>query len=53
MEPVLTSHVREPNGHTLDAFLRRGGYDGLRKALAMAPGAVTDAVKASGLRGRG
>ncbi len=53
MEPVLTSHVREPNGHTVDAYVRRGGYEGLRKALGMAPGQVIDMVKASGLRGRG
>jgi len=53
MEPILTSHVREPNGHRLDAYLRRGGYEGLRKALGMDPGQVIEAVKASGLRGRG
>jgi NADH-quinone oxidoreductase subunit F len=53
IEPTLTSHVREPNGHRLEAYLRRGGYEGLRKALAMEPGQVIEAVKASGLRGRG
>ncbi|MBP7571094.1 MAG: NADH-quinone oxidoreductase subunit NuoF, partial [Acidobacteria bacterium] len=51
--PVLTPHVREPNGHTLEAYLRRGGYGGLRKALGMPPGEVIEMVKASGLRGRG
>ncbi|MGE3073080.1 MAG: formate dehydrogenase beta subunit [Dehalococcoidia bacterium] len=30
-----------------------GGFAGLRKALAMDPGAITEAVTASGLRGRG
>ena len=53
MEPILTSHVREPNGHTLASYLGRGGYEGLRKALGMEPGQVIEAVKASGLRGRG
>ncbi len=53
MEPVLTSHVREPNGHALDAYLARGGYEGLRKALSLAPAQVIEMVKASGLRGRG
>jgi NADH-quinone oxidoreductase subunit F len=53
MEPLLTSHVREPNGHTLDAYVGRGGYEGLRRAIGMAPGQVIDMVKASGLRGRG
>jgi NADH-quinone oxidoreductase subunit F len=53
MDPVLTSHVREPQASTLDAYRRRGGYEGLRKALGMAPAQVIDVVKASGLRGRG
>jgi NADH-quinone oxidoreductase subunit F len=53
MEPVLTRFVREPNGFTLDASLRHGAYEGLRRALAMEPGQVIDVVKASGLRGRG
>src|SRR6186997_1599172 len=53
MEPVLTRYVREPNSFTLDFFLKHEGYDGLRKALSMEPGAVIDVVKASGLRGRG
>ncbi|MGE0486307.1 MAG: formate dehydrogenase beta subunit [Gammaproteobacteria bacterium] len=37
----------------LDACLARGGFRGLRRALDMAPGAVVDAVRDSGLRGRG
>jgi NADH-quinone oxidoreductase subunit F len=53
MEPVLTKYIREPNSFTLDFFLQHQGYDGLRKALGMQPGAVIDLVKASGLRGRG
>jgi NADH-quinone oxidoreductase subunit F len=53
MTPLLTPHVREPNGHTLDVYVKRGGYDALKKALAMAPDAIIEAVKASGLRGRG
>jgi len=52
-EPVLTSFVREPNSFTLDVALRHGAYEGLRKALAMAPAQVIETVKASGLRGRG
>jgi NADH-quinone oxidoreductase subunit F len=52
-EPILTKHVREPNGHTLDFYLRHDGYEALRKALGMAPDQVIDVVKASGLRGRG
>lgn len=37
----------------LDAYEANGGLAGLRAALAMGPQAVIDALKASGLRGRG
>ena len=53
MEPVLIPHVREPHSYTLDVYLKHQGYDGLRKALGMKPDEIVDAVKASGLRGRG
>jgi len=54
MDPVLIPDVREPNSFTLDFYLRRRrGYEGLRKALALAPDQVIETVKASGLRGRG
>jgi NADH-quinone oxidoreductase subunit F len=53
LEPLLTAYVREPNGFTLDFYLRHEGYEGLRQALAMTPDEVIDIVKASGLRGRG
>ena len=53
MEPLLTKHVREPNSFTLDFYLKHDGYEGLKKALAMPPEQVIEAVKASGLRGRG
>jgi NADH-quinone oxidoreductase subunit F len=53
MEPLLTKHIRERGAHTLDFYVRQGGYRALDKALAMTPDAVIDAVKASGLRGRG
>jgi NADH-quinone oxidoreductase subunit F len=53
-EPVLTPFVREPNSHTLDFYVQRAnGYEGLRKALTMAPNDIIEQVKASGLRGRG
>jgi NADH-quinone oxidoreductase subunit F len=52
-EPVLTSFVREPNSFTLDVALAHQAYEGLRKALTMAPAQVIEIVKASGLRGRG
>jgi NADH-quinone oxidoreductase subunit F len=54
MDAVLTRYVREPNSFTLDFYVQRQqGYEGLRKALALTPDQVIEAVKASGLRGRG
>jgi NADH-quinone oxidoreductase subunit F len=53
MTPLLTKDIREPNGHTLAFYEKAGGYQALKKALGMTPEAVVDAVKASGLRGRG
>src|SRR6188474_2345619 len=52
-ELVLTPYVRERDGFTLDHYTQQGGYGALKKALAMTPDAVIEAVKASGLRGRG
>jgi len=37
----------------LDHYLARGGYEGFERCLAMTWGEVLDAVKRSGLRGRG
>jgi len=50
----LTGRMR-PDGDVVDlrAYEQAGGYQGLRKALAMAPKDVTEEVKNSGLRGRG
>ncbi len=42
-----------PDLHTIDVYEKNGGYRALRKALGMAPDAVTQEVKNSGLRGRG
>jgi NADH-quinone oxidoreductase subunit F len=53
MDPLLTRYVREPNAETLDFYTKHGGYEALKKALTMTPDAIVDAVKASGLRGRG
>ncbi|HEY7792280.1 MAG TPA: NADH-quinone oxidoreductase subunit NuoF [Vicinamibacterales bacterium] len=54
MQPILTAHVREPNSFTLASYLRdQSGYEGLKKALAMAPDQIIELVKQSGLRGRG
>src|SRR5207249_5819032 len=52
-EPVLTARWGDPEAVGIDGYLRTGGYQGVRKALAMDPDAVVEEVKASGLRGRG
>jgi NADH-quinone oxidoreductase subunit F len=51
--PTLTAHWDEPRSFTLEAYRRFGGYQALPKALGMDPDEVIQAVKDSGLRGRG
>jgi len=50
---ILLRHRDVENLHDLQVYLDHGGYEGLRKALAMSPDAVIQLVKDSGLRGRG
>jgi NADH-quinone oxidoreductase subunit F len=50
---VLSKYFGDPMHRRIDTYVERGGYGALRKALDMAPEAVVDVVKASGLRGRG
>lgn len=50
---IIRKYVDRPNSYTIGSYLSSGGYSALRKALGMAPGEITDAVKKSGLRGRG
>jgi NADH-quinone oxidoreductase subunit F len=53
-EPVLLRRISRNADPSLEAYRADGGYRALAKALnEMAPGQVTDVVKASGLRGRG
>src|SRR5882762_10764786 len=63
---LILKHVDEP-GYTTDiaCYMRRGGYEALRKALSVAPKTLSDGktvsgaeqlreeVRLSGLRGRG
>jgi NADH-quinone oxidoreductase subunit F len=51
--PTLTAHWDEPGSFTLEAYRGTGGYQALPKALGMDPDEVIQAVKDSGLRGRG
>jgi NADH-quinone oxidoreductase subunit F len=53
LTPALTAHWDEPDSFTLAAYRRSGGYQALPKALGMDPDQVIQAVKDSGLRGRG
>jgi NADH-quinone oxidoreductase subunit F len=53
LTPVLTDNWDQDRSWTLAAYEAQGGYAGLDKAFAMKPDEVIDAVKASGLRGRG
>ena len=50
---ILTRRWDEDQPVRMDRYLESGGYEALRSALGMAPAAVIDEVKASGLRGRG
>lgn len=53
LAPVLSAFWDEPQSWTLETYKRHGGYEGLRKALAMSPDELIAYVKDSGLRGRG
>jgi NADH-quinone oxidoreductase subunit F len=50
---VLSQHFGDAEARSYDGWVKRGGYQALKKALAMKPAEVIDLVKASGLRGRG
>ncbi len=52
-EPFLLKYIHDPDQRDIDAYIARGGYEGLARALAMSPEQVTDEVDRSGLRGRG
>jgi NADH-quinone oxidoreductase subunit F len=50
---IITSRFDIADGHTLEGYLRTGGYAGLRAALAKTPAEVHDDVKNASLLGRG
>jgi NADH-quinone oxidoreductase subunit F len=50
---ILTEHIDKPGIQTLGGYQANGGYEGLKKALKMAPDEVTNEVLGGGLRGRG
>jgi NADH-quinone oxidoreductase subunit F len=50
---LLLTDIDEPGLSTRAVYERRGGYESLRRALAMDPADVLAELEASGLRGRG
>ncbi len=50
---LLTEFYHLDEFRTLAGYQKNGGYQVVKKALAMQPQAIIDEVKASGLRGRG
>ncbi len=50
---LLFEGIDEPGLATLSVYERRGGYEALRKALALEPDAVLSEISDSGIRGRG
>jgi NADH-quinone oxidoreductase subunit F len=52
--PLIYANLRKP-GYTvdIDCYLRNGGYEALKKAVALKPEEVCKEVEVSGLRGRG
>ncbi|MCX6116337.1 MAG: NADH-quinone oxidoreductase subunit NuoF [Proteobacteria bacterium] len=50
---IITKYEGMPNSRSLDTYLSKGGYEGLKKSFSMQPAQIIEEVKASGLRGRG
>jgi NADH-quinone oxidoreductase subunit F len=50
---IITSRFGHEDSHTLDRYEATGGYQALRKALAMTPAQVAEEVKTASLLGRG
>ena len=53
MTHIILRDLEIPNIKDLKVYMEHGGYEGLKKALKMAPADVIQMVKDSGLRGRG
>jgi len=53
VEKVISKNWGNPDSFTLKAYQKSGGYQGLKKALELAPADVLAEVKKSNLRGRG
>jgi len=53
MVKILTEKIDIPNYHTIDVYLKEGGYKTIQKTLDMGKDKVIAEVKTSNLRGRG
>src|SRR5512145_315598 len=53
METVLTTHFGNEQFRHVDAYIQAGGYDSLRKALALPKEKIVEEVRKANLRGRG
>ena len=53
LTPILTRGWDAERSWTLQSYLSRGGYEGLKAARALEPSDIVEKVKAAGLRGRG
>ncbi len=51
--PIATEHRGIINPVDLEEYLKRGGFNGLKKALAMQASEIIEEVKSSGIKGRG
>jgi NADH-quinone oxidoreductase subunit F len=53
-EVILHNRIRDPDAYKLERYESLGGYRALKKALSeLSPEEIAEAVKESGLRGRG
>jgi len=50
---LLSQYFGDAGAKSYDGWVKRGGYEGLKKAVGMTPDAIIEEMKASGLRGRG
>src|ERR1700745_3141620 len=50
---IVSRRVDQADAHTLDGYLRTGGYDALKKTLALQPDEVVEIVSGATLQGRG
>jgi len=53
MTQILFKDINKKRLHTMKVYEELGGYKSLKKAFAQKPEEIVEAVKASGLRGRG